>query len=170
MRSPSKPFLALTAQDLMTREVVTVPERMSLAVAARLLSRAHISGAPVVDVAGVCVGVISATDFLALADRTCPVVHGPCTAPMCVCSEWQVMDPGELPPDEVREHMTADPVTVRPEAPVGDVARAMLDAHIHRVIVVDQWGRPVGIVSSTDLIAAVAQDEAARLIPSPAVR
>jgi CBS-domain-containing membrane protein len=32
----------------------------------------------------------------------------------------------------------------------------MLDAPIHRVLVVDERGRPVGIVSSTDVLAAVA--------------
>jgi CBS domain-containing protein len=165
MRSPSKPFFALTAEELMTREVVTIPEEMSLSAAARLLLRAHISGAPVVDPEGVCVGVVSATDFLALAERDCPVAAGPCAAPMCVCSEWQVMDPSALPPDEVRDHMTADPVTVRPSTPVGEVARTMLDAHIHRVIVVDGRGHPVGVVSSYDLIAAVAREEAAHVSP-----
>ncbi len=32
----------------------------------------------------------------------------------------------------------------------------MIDAHIHRVIVVDKDERPIGIVSSTDILAAVA--------------
>ena len=37
-----------------------------------------------------------------------------------------------------------------------EVARKMLDAHIHRVIVVRADGRPLGIVSSTDMLAALA--------------
>ena len=37
-----------------------------------------------------------------------------------------------------------------------DLARSMLDAHIHRIIVVDNNCRPIGIVSSTDILAAVA--------------
>jgi CBS domain-containing protein len=37
-----------------------------------------------------------------------------------------------------------------------ELARAMLDAHIHRVIVVDELQRPIGIVSTTDILAAVA--------------
>jgi CBS-domain-containing membrane protein len=38
----------------------------------------------------------------------------------------------------------------------------MLDAHIHRIIIVDEGGQPVGIVSSTDVLAAVARlDETA---------
>jgi CBS domain-containing protein len=32
----------------------------------------------------------------------------------------------------------------------------MLDADIHRVIVADDQRRPVGVVSSTDLVAALA--------------
>jgi CBS domain-containing protein len=31
----------------------------------------------------------------------------------------------------------------------------MLDAHIHRVVVVDKERRPLGVVSSTDVLAAV---------------
>ena len=52
--------------------------------------------------------------------------------------------------------MTADPVTVSPHTPIGKLARLMLDAHIHRVVVVDEQRRPIGIVSSTDILAAVA--------------
>ncbi len=32
----------------------------------------------------------------------------------------------------------------------------MLDAHIHRIIVVDAGRRPVGVLSTTDVLAAVA--------------
>jgi predicted transcriptional regulator len=32
----------------------------------------------------------------------------------------------------------------------------MLDAHIHRLIVVDEAGAPVGVISSTDILSAVA--------------
>jgi CBS-domain-containing membrane protein len=56
--------------------------------------------------------------------------------------------------------MTADPVTATPETPVGALARRMLDAHVHRLIIVDTAGRPVGIVSSTDVLAAVAREAA----------
>jgi CBS domain-containing protein len=161
MQSPRKPFFALTAEDLMIRDVIAIQEEMPLAAAARVLSRAQISGAPVVNAAGVCVGVVSATDFLRLANRDIRVAPMTCATPLCVCSDWQVLEIHELPVDEVRRHMTPDPVTVRPETSVGQVARLMLDAHIHRVIVVDVQGRPIGIVSSTDLIAAIGQSESA---------
>jgi CBS domain-containing protein len=56
----------------------------------------------------------------------------------------------------VGRYMTQDPVTVSPGTHISDLARMMTDAHIHRVIVVDGQNRPVGIVSSTDILAAVA--------------
>jgi len=61
-----------------------------------------------------------------------------------------------LPKEEVRRHMSADVVTSPPQALLSTVARQMIDAHIHRVIVVDDRGHPLGIVSSTDILAAVA--------------
>ena len=42
----AKPFSALTAADLMTRDVVAIPERLSLRAAAHLLAQAQVTGAP----------------------------------------------------------------------------------------------------------------------------
>ena len=58
--------------------------------------------------------------------------------------------------DQVERYMTHDPVMVSPQSPIGELARLMLDAHIHRVIVRDERNHPVGVVSSTDILAAVA--------------
>jgi CBS domain-containing protein len=52
--------------------------------------------------------------------------------------------------------MTPDPETVRPTTLIRSLARIMIDAHIHRVIVVDEEYRPIGIVTSTDVLAALA--------------
>jgi CBS domain-containing protein len=54
--------------------------------------------------------------------------------------------------------MTADVVTAATDTPLPEVARMMVDAHIHRVPVLDEHGRPVGVVTSTDVLAAVARD------------
>ena len=55
----------------------------------------------------------------------------------------------------VSRYMTKGPVTVSLTTPIGEIAQMMIDAHIHRVLVADQ-NRPCGIVSSTDIMAAVA--------------
>ena len=119
-----------------------------------MLSRAHVSGAPVVDDKGRCVGVLSTTDFLHWVEngntRSQPKES--------VCHAWQIFGSDASPTDTVGCFMTADPVTVSAGASIGKLAQMMLDARIHRVIVVDADERPIGIVSSTDMLAAVARE------------
>jgi CBS-domain-containing membrane protein len=156
----SKPLLALTAADVMSREVLAIPRQMSLRAAAHQLVQAHVSGAPVVDERGCCVGVLSTTDLARWLDYGEQAARRPAPGGRCFCSDWQVIDPDGLPPDPVSRYMTADPVTAAPDARVSDLAKRMLDAHVHRVIITDATGRPVGVVSSTDVLAAVAAESA----------
>jgi CBS domain-containing protein len=79
-----------------------------------------------------------------------------CSQPHSVLADWQVVNVEKSPAHEVRHFMTPDPVTVSPETPLRVLARHMIDAHVHRVVVVDEEARPIGIVSGTDVLAAVA--------------
>src|SRR5437763_1277630 len=123
MKRIKKSFLELTADDLMSRPVLAIREDMPLPDAARLLSRAQVSGAPVIDAIGRCIGVLSASDFMRWAERGGHADPVHCTAP-ATC-DWEMIELEFLPKDEVRWHMTADPVTVARTAPIVDVARTM---------------------------------------------
>ena len=81
-----------------------------------------------------------------------------CLLPPPDRSERQVIE--NLPSDPVGRYLTADVVTVEAHTPLPELARLMLDAHIHRVVVIDEHGKPIGVVSSRDVIAAVAREEA----------
>jgi CBS domain-containing protein len=48
--------------------------------------------------------------------------------------------------------MQREPVTVEPETPVGDIARAMTRARTREVVVVEA-GRVAGVITATDLLA-----------------
>ena len=165
MPAVAKPFLALVAKDLMNGEVVTIPRDMGMQAAARWLGQMHVSGAPVVDEQGRCVGVLSSGDFVACcaANRTRCAQHraeahrGPCAFPDCVSSEWQMIQVAESIEGLVREHMTPDPVTARPMTTIARLAQMIVDAHVHRLIIVDDQRRPLGIVSTSDIVAAVAR-------------
>jgi CBS-domain-containing membrane protein len=152
----TKPFLSLTAADLMSAAVVTLAPDLALREAARLLAQQEISGAPVVDEAGRCVGMLAATDFIHWAERGGCAATPRCTMPPGDGYDWRVMDLEMLPTEKVRAYMTADPVTVESSMGIRELARLMFDGHIHRVGVVDEQNRLVGIVSSTDVLAAVA--------------
>jgi CBS domain-containing protein len=155
-QAPAKALLALTAADLMTAPVLTIPQETPLREAAALLCRSHISGAPVVDADGRCVGVLSSSDFVTLARKGGPAgEHATRTSFIAPWGEW--IDIEDSPDSEIRQYMTAKPVAVAPQTPVGALAQTMVDAHIHRVLVVADGGRPQGIVTSTDVLTAVAR-------------
>jgi CBS domain-containing protein len=76
--------------------------------------------------------------------------------------EWQLVEMDALPAEDIRHYMTHEPVTADPDGPIRTLARKMIAASVHRVVVIDSAGGPVGIVSSTDLVAALAgADESA---------
>jgi predicted transcriptional regulator len=158
MQTVTKPLAMLTAADIMSHDPLVVPKHMPIRTAAHLLSERQVSGAPVVNVRGVCVGVLSATDFMQWAEGK---KRPHWSAHECACSDWQIMEPEHLPEDEVSVYMTPDPVVAQEGTSVFALARMMLNAHIHRVIIVDSVNRPVGIVTSTDILAAITRAEAA---------
>ncbi len=53
-----------TAEDVMTRQVLTVPEGMSLAMAAKIMVNAGVHRVPVVNQMGALVGQLSTTDIV----------------------------------------------------------------------------------------------------------
>lgn len=122
-----------------------------------MLARAGVTGAPVVDSTGRCIGVLSATDFMnwVKEDHTKEA-----SKDGALCMSWQIPDDSAEANGRVESYMTKDPVLVTASVKIGELARMMMDAHIHRLIVVDRVnGRPVGVVSSMDILAAVARAE-----------
>jgi CBS domain-containing protein len=157
MLATTKTLPELTASDLMTPAVVTLPRHLSLSVAANLLAHAHITGAPVIDENGTCIGVISGSDFIRWARNHRQADLEPANS-LEVCADWQMIDQ-EVEESELQvvgRYMTADPITAGMDTTIQELARMMLEDHIHRVVIVDGHDRPIGIVSSTDLLAALA--------------
>jgi len=149
----TKPLMSLTAADLMSRDLVLIPKDMSLQGAARMLSRGRVSGAPVVDETGQCIGVLSTTDFLRWVEDG-KARH---KANDAYCPSWQINGKESAVAETVARFMTTDPVVVIGSADIARLSQVMIDARIHRVIVIDCNNRPIGIVSSTDVLAAVAR-------------
>jgi CBS domain-containing protein len=164
MLSANKPLLRLVATDLMSESPVVLPEDLSLKGAARLLAREGVTGAPVVNSEGKCVGVLSTTDFMEHMNRA-RAGAGEGTPDSGYYAPWQMVDPEELPDEMVCNCMTRDPVMVTANATLAELAHKLIDAHIHRVVVVDRDNKPIGVVSTMDIVAAVARAEQARSMP-----
>lgn len=128
----------MTVGELMALEPVVIQANASLDEAAKLLDAHHINGVPVVDKAGSLVGVLSQTDLLRARSTE------------YLWTNW----PGLA----VRHLMTSPAITVTRSTPIPIAARKMERHHIHRLVVVadDDETLPIGILSTTDLIHAIA--------------
>jgi CBS-domain-containing membrane protein len=113
----------------------------------------------VVDEKGRCIGVISTTDLVRFMDQGLSAARRPIPSGSCFCLEWEVVDIDSLPLDDVARYMTTNVVTASPSTPMGQLAQIMIDAHIHRVVVVDAEKRALGVVSTTNILAAVAAED-----------
>jgi CBS domain-containing protein len=137
----------------MTTDVVTVGPGASLKEVAAILVDRRISGLPVVDDEGKVIGVVSEGDLL-FKER------GP-TEQRGVLAWFTDNWMAEPDARTAGEAMTAPAVTIAPWRQVSGAAAQMLDAAVNRLPVVDDRGRPVGIVTRADLVRAFVRPDAA---------
>ena len=131
---PSQPSVA----ELMTPDPIVVDESATVDEAVRLLEENEISGLPVVDRDGLLVGVISQTDIV----RARAVGH--------LWHRW--------PGLRVRHLMHSPALTADRSMTFEEAAQSMERAHVHRLVVVaDDQMTPVGVISMTDLVRALAR-------------
>jgi CBS domain-containing protein len=130
---------AITVNDLMTPDPILVRSDAPLAKAANLLDQHRIHGLPVVDESGALVGVVSQTDML----RARTTEH--------LWTAWRGL--------QVRHLMSTPALTISAEASLTDAATRMEMYEIHRLVVVAEDGTsPIGIVSISDLVRAMAAE------------
>ena len=56
---------------------------------------------------------------------------------------------------QARDVMTSDVISISEDAPVEQAAKQLLESNIHRLLVVNGEGRPLGILSTTDIIREI---------------
>jgi len=138
---------------VMSQPVRTVHPQTPLGEAAHLMVSERISGLPVVDDAGLLVGIITEADFLrALGVPAHQPQH----------SLWQTLESlfshlmhhGELeaPDAPVTEHMAKTVVCVHPEQDLHDVIEVMKRNSVKRVVVCDREHRVLGMITRSDLV------------------
>lgn len=143
----------MKAKDVMTHCLVGItPDAPIRDAIARMISH-QVSGMPVIAADGTLVGMVTEGDFLRRAEmhteaprrRWLELLLGPASE----ASEY-VRSHGHT----VRDVMSADPVTVNPDASLGEIVDLMENHAIKRIPVLED-GRVVGIVSRADLMSAL---------------
>jgi len=151
----------------MNRDVVSLDEGTPVAEAIATLDDYHISGTPVVNDLGECVGVFTSNDVLKLRRK---IQEG--EAPSS--SEYFHADPlGDdseesfaredydlslLGEERVGQWMTAEVKWVSPDTKIEEVCRRMVKERIHRLLVMENR-KVLGIISSFDIVRFVAGKE-----------
>ena len=163
----TKTFLQMRAEEVMVRDVTILRRDDTLANAAYTFLHKQISGAPVVDGDGACLGVLSVTDILGAADKVAErqaevaeafFSRSDLVLPATVYEEELSAVRDKISPaaeQPVENFMITDVVAVRANDTLEKVARDFVDARIHRVLVLDENQRLVGLITTTDVIAAL---------------
>lgn len=129
-RLPARPR---TVREVMSRAVLVCREDTTVAEAARAMHDRRVRSLVVADRTGRAVGVVTGHDLLGVYDGAIPTT--------------------------VAELMH-DPITVSADASLREAANLLLAREIHRLLVVDKddpLGMPLGIFSTTDVVAEMAQ-------------
>jgi len=159
----------MQVRDVMTHAVVSVQPGTQLRDVARLLAAHRISGVPIIDEGGTCVGVVSEGDLL--------IKHASHAQASRQALDWIFGERHD--PDETRrraatiaeEAMTSPPIVIEPDRPIREAATLMVDHGVNRLPVIDN-GRLVGIVSRADLVRAYLRldEEIVRLVREDVLR
>ena len=140
-------------ENIMTSQVSTVHPDASLAeVVEKLLDKPY-TALPVVDNAGRLIGIVSDTDLLERGDMEVSINLKRATDPDLARSLIQRLRENGR---RVADVMTANPVTIGPQASLSEAARVMGKRNLKRLPVVDAERRLVGILSRFDILKTLA--------------
>jgi CBS domain-containing protein len=152
------PKTPIPIRDVISSDVVHINPHDTLRDALALMVENRVSALPVVDAQLRCLGVISVTDLLSvtkdLADELNALAEsGGMDHEVLV----KRLEHAEILTEQVKDWMSAEVVSIDVHGTVQHAAREMLRNRIHRVIVLDDRKRVVGVVSTMDLLAALVE-------------
>jgi len=131
----------MIVEDVMTRDVISVPPTTLLKEVARLLTEHGISGVPVEE-HGKVVGVVSETDIVKERGRR----------------KWWLRRNPRLHARTAGDAMTSPAITIQGRCSISSAAALMSDHRVNRLPVVDDRGL-AGIVTRADLVRAFARPD-----------
>lgn len=134
----------MRVRDIMATNIVTAGPDETIKEVILRIRRKNISGLPVVDKNNKVLGTFSEADIAkALPD---------------ILNESQfipLIDVRELTAEPVKRVMHMPAVTISPDATVEEAATIVLEKYRHRLPVVDETGKLVGVISLGDILKAL---------------
>ena len=154
--------MSLTVRDIMDADPATVTPEASVEDVVRALRSHELSGVPVVNEGGRCVGIITENDLVMAGDE------GDLHLPHYIELFGGIVFLESMHRFEERlkratastaeDMMTEDPVTIEPDATVQEAGRTMTH-HKHNRLPVVEHGRLVGVVTRVDVLDALTRED-----------
>lgn len=140
----------VVAAAVMSQDVASVAPGTSLRIALRLLRGNGVKALPVIDAERRVVGIVTQTDLLDKAD------WGPSATGSGLGWRLRAIGNSDRPlRGKVRDVMTADARCVLVSTPIARVVQVMAETGHHHVPVVDADGKLAGMVTQSDVVAAL---------------
>lgn len=151
MQAYRRRFGEVRCADIMSRDVVTVEFATELEAAWGLLREHRVEALPVVDRARRVIGILTPVDFLRHADIDSPREMGAKLRRLLRRTPHTHSDK----PEVVGQIMTMAVKTAPAALPIVELVSLMSDAGLHHIPVVDEERRLAGMVTQSDLLAAI---------------
>ena len=152
-------------EDVMIRQLVVVKASNSMVEVANVFVEHDINSAPVMNESGRCVGIITSHDLVEYEsvrqDVQNELRHGEVFDSAHYGNGIELRFPGARF-DEAGFHMTKSIQTAKIGDPLSQVASRMCSRHIHHVLVLDELDKPVGMLSSLDVLAYLTGESVCR--------
>ena len=149
----------MNARDVMVRDVITIAPRDSVAQAARLIAQNDVSALPVIDDHGRLVGIISEGDLMN-REEIGTEIHHPWWIEAVTPGATLAAEFARSHGKRIEEVMSENVITATEDTSLADIAALLERNRIKRVPILRD-GELVGIVSRSNLVQALASNEAA---------
>lgn len=146
------------AQDIMTKDVITVSEDTPLKDVVEQMIQHRISGLPVVR-EGMLLGLVTESDLLKRVANLEVPLHLPFIGGVLFLeppSKWEAQVK-KITAINAKEIMTVKVHTVGPNDGIQEISALMMKKNVNRLPVVEE-GRLLGIITRSDVIKAVAAE------------
>ncbi len=154
--------MSLTVRDVMDADPTTVTPEASVEDVVRALRSQELTGVPVVNEGGRCVGIITEADLVLSGDE------GDLHLPHYIELFGGIVFLESMHRFEERlkratastaeDMMTEEPVTIEPDATVQEAGRTM-SHHKHNRLPVVEHGRLVGVITRVDVLDALTRED-----------
>lgn len=141
-------------KDVMSGDVVTIDAGESVHEALQLMAENKVGALPVIDRQNRCIGILSTSDLVEVTrDLEAGLDELEKTDELLFGQVIETIGDG-VGHQSVMDVMSENVVFTQPDTLISKAAAQMLEQRIHRMPVVDDNQHLVGIVSTTDILAA----------------